>query len=159
MGGSVTELRETGSILTTPKRGRKSVLGSQHHTASLASLASLACYGSALTTKFKPFYLKVVGGLMVLERDSDKKVGEMAKQVLDSIYRKMVMADRERKGSGVFRSLSQELHSSLSAPGSPAKPSFHLGESPPAGLNTSLPSGPLLTTLAHQEHCARYCGR
>jgi regulator-associated protein of mTOR len=141
VGGSVTELRETGSILTTPKRGRKSVLGTQHHTASLASLASLACYGSALTTKFKPFYLKVVGGLMVLERDSDKKVGEMAKQVLDSIYRKMVMADRERKGSGVFRSLSQELHSSLSAPGSPAKPSFHLGESPPAGLNTSLPSG------------------
>ena len=62
----------------------------------------------------------------------------MARQVLD-IYNKMVVAERDRKGSGVFRSLSQtELHC-VSAPGSPDKPSFLLGESPP-GHNTTLPA-------------------
>ena len=72
-------------------------------------------------------------------RDSDSAVGTMARQVLDTIYNKMVLAEREIKGSGVFRSLSQaELHS-VSAPGSPAKPSFLLGESPP-GHNTTLPA-------------------
>eukprot|EP00092_Neocalanus_flemingeri_P035149 GFUD01038251.1.p1 GENE.GFUD01038251.1~~GFUD01038251.1.p1 ORF type:complete len:1354 (-),score=488.66 GFUD01038251.1:404-4465(-) len=146
MTGSVTELNRMGDlgILTTPKRGRKSVIGlagvgTQHHVASLASLASMACYGPGVTAKFKPFYLKVVGGLMVLERDPDKEVGTMARQVLDTIYNKMVAAERERKGSGVFRSLSQaELHS-VSAPGSPAKASFMLGDSPP-GHNTTLPA-------------------
>jgi len=146
LSGSVTELNRLGesSVLTTPKRGRKSVIGlagvgSQHHVASLASLSSMLCYGPVITGKFKPFYLRVVGGLMVLERDSDTIVGSMARQVLDNIHNKMLVAERERKGSGVFRSLSQaELHS-LSAPGSPAKPSFLLGESPPS-LNTTLPA-------------------
>jgi hypothetical protein len=82
--------------------------------------------------------LKVVGGLMVLERDPDSEVGTMARQVLDTIYNKMVLAERDIKGSGVFRSLSQaDLHS-VSALGCPAKPSFLLGESPP-GHNTTLP--------------------
>ena len=155
--GSVTELNRMGdsSIMTTPKRGRKSVIGlagvgTQHHVASLASLASMACYGPGVTAKFKPFYLKVVGGLMVLERDSDTEVGAMARQVLDSIYNKMVLAERDRKGSGVFRSLSQaELHS-VSAPGSPAKPSFLLGESPP-GHNTTLPAS-LSKSVAAGQH-------
>ena len=145
MSGSVTELNRMGDTgILTPKRGRKSVIGlagvgTQHHVASLASLASMACYGPGVTSKFKPFYLKVVGGLMVLERDPDKEVGTMARQVLDTIYNKMVAAERDRKGSGVFRSLSQaELHS-VSAPGSPAKASFMLGESPP-GHNTTLPA-------------------
>jgi hypothetical protein len=89
-------------------------------------------------TKFKPLYLKVVGGLMVLERDPDSEVGTMARQVMDTIYNKMVLAEREIKGNGVFRSLSQaDLHS-VSALGCPAKPSFLLGESPP-GHNTTLP--------------------
>ena len=39
---------------------------------------------------------------MVLERDSDSKVGTMARQVLDTIYNKMVVAERVRKGGGVF---------------------------------------------------------
>ena len=72
-------------------------------------------------TKFKPLHLKVVGGLMVLERDPDSELGTMARQVMDTIYNKMVLAEREIKGSGVFRPLSQaELHS-VSAPGSQAK--------------------------------------
>jgi len=161
LSGSVTELsRMTGgdTILTTPKRGRKSVIGmagvgTQHHVASLASLASLACYGPAITTKFKPFYLKVVGGLMVLERDSDNEVASMARQVLDNIYNKMLMAERDRKGSGVFRSLSQEMQS-MSAPGSPAKASFMLGESPP-GANTSLPVSGHQSLSLHSDLTSR----
>ena len=60
---------------------------------------------------------------MVLERDPDSEVGTMARQVLDTIYNKMVVAERDRKGSGVFRSLSQAKLHSASAPGSPAKSS------------------------------------
>ena len=92
---SVTELNRMGdsSILTTPKRGRKSVIGlagvgTQHHVASLASLASMACYGPGVTSKFKPFYLRVVGGLMVLERDPDSEVGTTARQVFNTIFTK-----------------------------------------------------------------------
>ena len=96
-------------------------VGTQHHVASLASLTSMACYGPRVTSKFKPFYLRVVGGLMVLERDSDSEVGTMARQVLDTIYNKMVLVQRDRKGSEVFRSLSQAEGKSVSAPGSPAK--------------------------------------
>jgi len=77
--------------------------------------------------------------LMVLERDPDSEVGSMARQVLDTIYNKMVAAERDRRGSRVYRSLSQaELHS-VSAPGSPAKASFMLGDSPPCH-NTTLPA-------------------
>ena len=51
-------------------------VGTQHH---VASLASIACYGPGVTTKFKPFYVKVVGRLKVLERDPDSEVGTMAR--------------------------------------------------------------------------------
>ena len=64
---------------------------------------------------------------MVLERDSE------------TIYIKMVVVQRDRKGSGVFRSLGQAEVNSVSAPGSPAMPSFMLGESP-RGHNTTLPA-------------------
>jgi len=67
---------------------------------------------------------------MVLERDPYSEVCTMAKQVLDTIYNKMVLVQRDRKGSEVFRSLSQAEGKSVSAPGSPAKPSFLLGEPP-----------------------------
>merc|ERR1719186_1131310 len=78
----------------------------------------------------------------------------MARQVLDTIYNKMVAAERDRKGSGVFRSLSQaELHS-VSAPGSPAKASFMLGESPP-GANTSLPVSGHQSLSLHSDLTSR----
>merc|ERR1719167_2197961 len=52
LSGSITELNRTGdsSIMTTPKRGRKTTFGGftgagyQHHVASMASLASMSCY-------------------------------------------------------------------------------------------------------------------
>ena len=62
-------------------------VGKQQHVSSLASLAFLL-------------------GLMVLERDPDSEVGTMARQVLNAICNKMVVAERNRKGSSMFRSLS-----------------------------------------------------
>ena len=35
-------------------------VGTQHYLASLASLTSMVCYGPGVTTKLKPFYLRVV---------------------------------------------------------------------------------------------------
>ena len=64
-------------------------------------------------------------------------MGTIARQVLDTYYRKIVVAERDRKGSSVQVSKA-ELHS-VSAPDSPDKPSFLLGESPP-GHNTTLPA-------------------
>ena len=75
----------------------------------------------------------------MLERDPYSEVCTMAKQVLDTIYNKIVLVQRDRKGSEVFRSLSQAEGKSVSAPGSPAKPSFLLGE-PPRSHNTTLPA-------------------
>ena len=84
----------------------------QHY---LASLASMACYGPGVTTKLKPFYLRVVGEPMVLERDPDSGVGIMVRQVLDTLLLQdgggRRRTEREVEGS-LLRSLSQaEIHS------------------------------------------------
>jgi len=54
----------------------------------------MACYGPGVTSKFKPFYLRVVGGLNVVVKDtqvSDSDARTPARQVLDTVYNKMVV--------------------------------------------------------------------
>jgi hypothetical protein len=76
-------------------------VGTQHPVASLASLASAILLEGVWTWRADGF-------------------GETW-QVFDTIYNKMVVTERDRKGSEVFRFLTQaELHS---AQGSLAKPS------------------------------------
>jgi len=129
--------------LTTPRRGRKSTLTNPGYpspgNASLYSLATLSSYGPGVTSKFKPFYLKVLGGLMVLERDPDSNVSKLAKTVLDNLYKKLSNSDR--KNSYRYRASHTDVHST-SLPGSPSRPSFTLGSSPPVacGHNTTLPN-------------------
>ena len=52
----------------------------------------------------------------------------MVEKVLYTLYNKMIVSERDRIGSGVFRSINKaELHSVIvSAPGSQAIPSFLL---------------------------------
>ena len=49
---------------------------------------------------------------MVLERDPDSEVGTTARQVLDTIFTKMVVAEWDRKGSRVFTTKPQHHPSS-----------------------------------------------
>ena len=67
-----------------------------------------------MTSKFKPFYLKVLGGLMVLERDPDSNVSKLAKTVLDNLYKKLSNSDR--KNSYRYRASHTDVHST-SLPG------------------------------------------
>ena len=130
MSSSATELDK--SIVDTPgRRSRKSFIapgvaglgqpqqGYNQVPLSLSSLATMAAYGPEVTKKFKPFYTRVIGGLMVLEKDPDPNTADMAKSVLDTVWARMTSQDRERQSS-VFRSFSQaDVHSSVSAPSSP----------------------------------------
>ena len=124
---------------STPRRGRKSVASqSQAQCGSLAGLASLS---SSSITSFKPFYPRVLGAVMMLERDPDPQVSGMARKVLESLQCRVTVTERERKSSAMYRTDSQAEILSVSAPGSPARPSFTLGCSPPpASLNTTLPN-------------------
>ena len=67
-----------------------------------------------MTSKFKPFYLKVLGGLMVLERDPDSNVSKLAKTVLDNLYKKLSNSDR--MNSYRYRASHNDVHST-SLPG------------------------------------------
>ena len=129
MSSSATDLDK--AIVDTPgRRSRKSFIapgvvglgqqqGSVQVPLSLSSLATMAAYGPEVTKKFKPFYTRVIGGLMVLEKDPDPNTADMAKSVLDTVWARMTSQDRERQSS-VFRSFSQaDVHSSVSAPSSP----------------------------------------
>ena len=130
MSSSATDLDK--AIVDTPgRRSRKSFIapgvvglgqqqqGSNQVPLSLSSLATMAAYGPEVTKKFKPFYTRVIGGLMVLEKDPDPNTADMAKSVLDTVWARMTSQDRERQSS-VFRSFSQaDVHSSVSAPSSP----------------------------------------
>ena len=135
---SVTELSASHS---TPRRGRKSVAGqSQSQCGSLTGLSSLSSFTSSITS-FKPFYPRVLGAVMLLEKDPDPQVSAMARRVVESLQARLLTVERERKSSAVYRTESQVELVSVSAPGSPARPSFTLGCSPPpASLNTTLPS-------------------
>ena len=65
----------------------------------------------------------------------------MVEKIFYTMYNKMMVSERDRKRSGVFRSINKaELHSVL-APGSQALPSLLLGEpESPQGHNTTLPA-------------------
>ena len=133
-GGSAGDLQSLPPGPATPRRGRRSVVAGAEQ-GSLAGLAALASHGPTVT-KFKPFYLRVVGGLQVLERDPCSEVCGPAKQVVDSLQARLV-------AGGLERCVSQQQlshHGSISAPGSPARPSFLVGSSPPCSHNTTLPS-------------------
>ena len=159
------ELSVSTPSLPGPRRGRKSVAHSHGQgggSGSLAALASFTSFSASLPSSFKPFYPKVLGAIMFLERDPDPQVSSMAKTVVENLQARVGSGEKERKGSSVLRSESQqELAVSLSAPGSPARPSFTLGCSPPpASLNTTLPnlslslhsqSSPPPPALAKQE--------
>ena len=138
MSSSATDL-DRAAVDTAGKRSRKSFIapgivglghqqqqqGSNQAPLSLTSLATMAAYGPEVTKKFKPFYTRVIGGLMVLEKDTDPNTADMAKSVLDTVWSRMASQDRERQNS-VFRSFSQaDVHSSVSAPSSPQVCSFH----------------------------------
>merc|ERR1719192_1807667 len=154
MSSSATDL-DRAAVDTPGRRSRKSFIapgvvglgqqqqqGNNQVPLSLSSLATMAAYGPEVTKKFKPFYTRVIGGLMVLEKDPDPHTADMAKSVLDTVWARMTIQDRERQSS-VFRSFSQaDVHSSISAPSSPqARASFLLGgESPPSSHNTTLPA-------------------
>lgn len=138
MSSSATDL-DRAAVDTAGKRSRKSFIapgivglghqqqqqGSNQAPLSLSSLATMAAYGPEVTKKFKPFYTRVIGGLMVLEKDTDPNTADMAKSVLDTVWSRMASQDRERQNS-VFRSFSQaDVHSSVSAPSSPQVCSCH----------------------------------
>ena len=144
MRGRRVEVSVTSpSLPSGPRRPRKSVAAhSQGGSGSLAALASFGSFSAGLTSSFKPFYPRVLGAIMFLERDPDPQVSSMARTVLENLQSRVGSGEKERKGSSVVRSESQlELAVSLSAPGSPARASFTLGCSPPpASLNTTLPN-------------------
>ena len=120
-----------------PRRGRKSVASQQSQGGSLAGLAAFSSFSASVTSSFKPFYPRVLGAIMFLERDPDPQVSSMARTVVENLQSR----EKERKGSSVVRSDSQAEAVSLSAPGSPARPSFTLGCSPPPpNLNSTLPA-------------------
>jgi len=142
----------------TPRKGRKSVLAVNSNNmtgilpsttaASFASLVNLTPY-TAIVSKFKPFYVKVWGGLLSLEKDPDTMVASMSRTVLDGVWKKMV--EKERSAELFKTSSNLDLHS-VSAPSSPARPSFMLGESPPSSLsqhNMSLPVEPISKIWNH----------
>ena len=139
-GGAASRLSGSTSSLG-PRRGRKSV-ASQSQGGSLAGLASFSSFSASLTSSFKPFYPRVLGAIMFLERDPDPQVSSMARTVVENLQSRVGSGEKERKGSSVVRSESQAELVSLSAPGSPARASFTLGCSPPppASLNTTLPN-------------------
>ena len=81
--------------------------------------------------------MKVWGGLLLLEKDPDPSVALLARALLEIVWRKMMEKERatdiQRTGSGV------DIRS-RSAPNSPVRPTFLIGESPPTNMNTTLPA-------------------
>ena len=123
------------SALGTPRKSRKH--GQFHQLqSSYSALASLSIF-SNVTRKFKPFFLKVWGGLLLLEKDPDPTAALLARSLLDVVWRKMVQKDRS---ADIHRSHTNPDSHSRSAPNSPIRPTFLLGESPPASLNITLPT-------------------
>ena len=122
MGGSGTMTRKSRKCITPSL------------TSSYSALASLANFSS--TSKFKPFFLKVWGGLLLLEKDPDPSVALLARALLDVVWRKMVEKDR---AADIHRTGSHADLRSRSAPNSPVRPTFLIGESPPTNMNTTLP--------------------
>lgn len=121
--------------LSTPRKMRKSVVPQQMHS-SYSSLASLAAFTN-VTGKFKPFFVRVWGSLLLLERDPDPSVSQLARSLLDIVWRKM--CEKERS-TNIYRSHSHlDIHSQ-SAPNSPSRPTFLVGDSPPTSLNATLPN-------------------
>ena len=124
-----------GSAHGTPRKPKK--ISQMHQlTSSYSALASLAGF-SNVTRKFKPFFLKVWGGLLFLEKDPDPAAALLARSLLDVVWRKMVQKDRS---ADIHRSHTNLDSHSRSAPNSPIRPTFLLGESPPASLNITLPT-------------------
>ena len=120
LSGSSNDLTSApvSSVSSTPRKVRKNTLihSTPGHGSSLQSLGSLGCYGAGVTSRHKPFYVRVLGCVMVLERDPDSEVATLARNILDTLHSKMMM-NSERKNSSVFRTSSQaELHST-SLPG------------------------------------------
>lgn len=123
-----------GSAHSTPRKARRLVVPQLN--SSYSALASLSSFTN-VTGKFKPFFLKVWGGLLLLEKDPDPMVVLLARSLLDIVWRKMNQKD---KSVDMYRSHGHlEIHS-RSAPNSPVRPTFLIGESPPSKLNTTLPS-------------------
>ena len=144
--------------LTTPRKtsrnsNRSAASYLALHQASYLSLVTVTG-SAAIAAKFKPFLLKVWGGLLLLEKDPDPTVSLLARNLLDTVWKRM--CDKERSitvvgGVDMYRSRSSsaaDIHSQ-SAPNSPMRPSFILGESPPvmSSLNATLPPG-----LGGQSH-------
>ena len=98
---------------------------------------------ATIANKFKPFLVKVWGGLLLLEKDPDPTVSLLARNLLDIVWKRMCEKERSA-GVDMFRGHSAaDVHSSQSAPSSPMRPCFILGESPPvsSALNLTLPAG------------------
>ena len=135
---SVNEINLVGtgdsSTLGTPRKPKKP--SSVQLQSSYSALASLSSFTN-VTGKYKPFFLKVWGGLLQLEKDPDPATAQLARSLLDLVWRKMCQKDRS---ADIYRSHGQlDIHS-RSAPNSPVRPTFLLGESPPVSLNTTLPT-------------------
>jgi hypothetical protein len=134
---------------STPRKasrngGGRSAAASFHipHQSSYLSL-TLVSSSVAIANKFKPFLLKVWGGLLLLEKDPDPTVSLLARSLLDTVWKKMCEKERNHVGIDVMyrgSSAAADIHSQ-SAPNSPMRPSFILGESPPvmSMLNNTLP--------------------
>jgi len=118
---------------SNPRKSRKCLTPSL--TSSYSALASLSTFTS--TSKFKPFFLKVWGGLLLLEKDPDPSVALLARALLDLVWRKMVEKDRATDIQLVGSHIDLR---SQSAPNSPVRPTFMIGESPPSNMNTTLPA-------------------
>jgi regulator-associated protein of mTOR len=116
---------------SNPRKSRKCITPSL--TSSYSALASLSTFTS--TSKFKPFFLRVWGGLLLLEKDPDPSVALLARALLDVVWRKMVEKDR---ATDIHGNGSHADQRSMSAPSSPIRPTFLIG-SPPTNMNTTLP--------------------
>jgi hypothetical protein len=140
--------------LHTPRKTSRSSNKSASAAASYLSLVTVTS-SPAIANKFKPFLLKVWGGLLLLEKDPDPTVSLLARSLLDTVWKRM--CEKERSGAGIdmYRrnSSAVDVHSQ-SAPNSPMRPSFILGESPPvmSSLNATLPAGLSSGGHYHQQH-------
>lgn len=136
---SITEIHTTvvgENIIPggNPRRSRKLITPSL--TSSYSALASLSLFPN-ITKDFKPFFLKVWGGLLLLEKDADPSVKELAGTLLNTVWGKMMEKD---KATDIHRRGSHGDIRSLSAPNSPIRPTFLIGgESPTSNMNATLP--------------------
>lgn len=136
---SYNELNVTGysdvSVQGTTRKPKR-IMSTQAQS-SYSSLATLSMF-SGVTSKFKPFFLKLWGGLLLLEKDPDPLVSSLSRNLLDIVWKKM---NQKERSADMFRSQGSHLDiHSRSAPSSPGRPTFLLGESPPTSLNTTLPN-------------------